>query len=447
MASIEDFKYVLTLWKEMELPRVITREIKIDLEAGKIIAIAGVRRSGKTSLVFQNIGGLMEKGVKKDNIIYINFENERLIATKAIDMDNLLVAHSQIFEAGDDKIYLFLDEIQTVENWDKWVRKIYDTKKYIILITGSSSELLSSEIATALAGRSLSYVVYPFSFKEMLESRGISIGINSIKYSAKKGIVLKALDEFLEYGSFPEVVLSDNNTRKLELLSSYFDAIFFRDIIKRYNLRETGSLNIFLKSLAGNYSTYFSSTKTHSFFNSIGFKISRVTILNFLDYSKSVFFAEILEQYTKSPRKRFARLVKSYIIDIGLARLFTEIDKGRSIENAVFIELLRRKTVSESIYYLKLKSGREIDFFVNGSQRKLIQVCYKIPNEDVKKRETAAIVEAAKMFKLAEGIIITYDYQGNEIIEGVNITYMPFWQWALFSLDKIKGSELPDRKS
>ena len=431
MARIDDFKYTLTLWKEMNIPEVIERKIKLDLDADKVIVIAGVRRSGKTSLMFQHIKELMNRRITKDNVIYVNFENERLIATKATDMDDLLVAHSQIFNPAEGTIYLFLDEIQNVENWDKWIRKVYDTKKYKIIITGSSSELLSSEIATALAGRNLSYTVYPFSFGEVLKSRGMVADIKSIKFSSKKCTMLKLLDEFLEYGSFPEVIFSINNTRKMDLLSSYFDAIFFRDIIKRYNLREIGALNIFLKIIASNYSTYFSSTKAQNYFNSMGFEISRVTILNFLEYSKSVFFAEILEQYLKSPRKRFARQVKSYIVDIVLAKLFTDIDKGRSLENAVFIELLRRKKTPDNIYYLKLKSGKEIDFIVYGKSTKLIQVCYELSSIDVKNRETSALVEAARTLKLKEGTIITYDYSGSENVDGIKIVYLPFWEWAL----------------
>ncbi len=430
MASIEDFKYVVSLWKEMKMPEIINREIKLDLNADKIITIAGVRRSGKTSIMFQYIKNLIRYGIDKDNIIYVNFENERLIATKATDLDNLFIAHLQIFNPKEGIIYLFLDEIQNVENWDKWVRKIYDIKKYRIILTGSSSKLLGSEIATALAGRNLSYIIYPFSFRELLNAKDITTNKDSIKYSTKKGIILKEFDEFLEYGSFPEVVLTNDIMRKLELLSSYFDAIFFRDIIKRYKLREIGALNIFLKILASNYSSYFSSTKTRNYFNSTGFKISRVTILNFLEYSKSVFFIYSLEQYLKSPRKRFARGVKSYIVDIGLSKLFTDIDKGRALENAVFIELLRRKSYND-FYYVKLKSGKEVDFFVTGKHKELIQVCYDISRSVTKEREILALIEAVKQFKLKEGSIITYDYKNIEYIDNIKINYIPFWEWAL----------------
>ncbi|MCW4023419.1 MAG: AAA family ATPase [Candidatus Bathyarchaeota archaeon] len=147
------------------------------------------------------------------------------------------------------RIYLFLDEIQNVKNWDKGIRKIYDLHKYRIIITGSSSELLSSEIATALAGRNISYTGYPFSFREFIKAKGIKEEKESRKYAIKKGLTLKELDEFLEYGAFPEIALTQDTNRKMEILSSYFDAIFFRDIVKRFKLRETGDLGVFLRIL------------------------------------------------------------------------------------------------------------------------------------------------------------------------------------------------------
>lgn len=431
MPTIEDFRYVLELWKNFKIPPTIKREIDVDINTDKIITIAGVRRSGKTSLMFQCIEQLLNSGIKKSNIIYVNFENERLMATKATDLDNLLIAHGMAFTPEEGLIYLFLDEIQNVENWDKWVRKIYDIHKYRIVITGSSSELLSIEIATALAGRNLSYTVYPFSFREFVRAKGIDEEKESLKYSTKKALVLKALDEFLEYGSFPEVTLANDVNRKMELLSSYFDAIFFRDIIKRYKLRETGDLAVFLKILASNYAAYFSSTKTYNYFCSVSLKVSRKTILNFLEYAKSVFFAATLEQYHKSPRKRFARQQKSYIIDLGLSKLFGEIDKGRALENVVFIELLRRRRAAEAIYYVKLKSGKEVDFMVNERNPMLIQVSFNVSSPETRRREISALAEAAKTMKQSECMIITYDYENEETVDGTRIRFVPFWTWAL----------------
>jgi hypothetical protein len=431
MATIEDFRYLIELWKDFKIPSTIRREIDVDIDADKVITIAGVRRSGKTSLMFQCIEQLLKNGVKKSQIIYINFENERLIATKATDLDNLLIAHSMAFTPQEGLIYLFLDEIQNVENWDKWVRKIYDLHKYRIIITGSSSELLSIEIATALAGRNLSYIVYPFSFREFTKAKGVNEEKESLKYSTKKGLILKELDEFLEYGSFPEVALTNNANRKMELLSSYFDAIFFRDMVKRYKLRETGDLSVFLKILANNYASYFSSPKAHNYFCSVGLKVSRKTILNFLEYATSVFFAAKLEEYHKSPKKRFASKQKTYMIDIGLSRLFGEIDRGRALENTVFIELLRRRKIGEALYYMKLKSGKEIDFMIDGRKPQLIQVCYDVSMLDTGKREVSALLEAAKALKITECTIITYDYENKEKIDGLNIKFIPFWSWAL----------------
>ncbi len=431
MPTVEDFRYVLELWKNLQIPPTIRREIDIDINSDKIITIAGVRRSGKTSLMFQCIEQLLINGIKKSNIIYINFENERLIAAQATDLDNLLIAHNMTFTPEEGIIYLFLDEIQNVDNWDKWVRKIYDMHKYRIVITGSSSELLSIEIATALAGRNLSYIVYPFSFREFVKAKGMNEDKESLKYSTKKGLVLKALDEYLEYGSFPEVALTKDTDRKMELLSSYFDAIFFRDIVKRYKLRETGDLGVFLRILASNYSAYFSSTKIYNYFCSVGLKLSRKTTLNFLDYARSVFFAASLEQYHKSPKKRFARQQKTYVIDLGLSKLFGEIDKGRALENAVFIELLRKRKVSQGIYYLKLKSGKEVDFMVNERNPQLLQVSFDVSSIETRRREVSALVEAAKTMKQSGCTIITYDYENEETVDGVQIKFVPFWIWAL----------------
>jgi uncharacterized protein len=431
MPTIEDFRYVLELWKNLQIPPTIRREINIDINTDKIITIAGVRRSGKTSLMFQCIEQLLNTGTKKSNIIYVNFENERLMATKATDLDNLLIAHGIAFTPEKGLIYLFLDEIQIVENWDKWVRKIYDLHKYRIVITGSSSELLSIEIATALAGRNLSYTVYPFSFREFVKAKGIDEEKESFRYSTNKALVLKALNEFLEYGSFPEVALANDANRKMELLSSYFDAIFFRDIIKRYKLRETGDLGVFLKILASNYAAYFSSTKVYNYFCSVGLKLSRKTILNFMEYAKSVFFAVTLEQYHKSVKKRFAMAQKSYIIDLGLSKLFGEIDKGRALENVVFIELLRRRRVAEAIYYVKLKSGKEVDFMVNERNPVLLQVSFDVSSPKTHRREISALVEAAIAMKQSECTIITYDYENDETVDGIQIRFVPFWSWAL----------------
>lgn len=228
MVTIEDFKYTITIWNGFEIPDIVERDVKIDLDSNKIIAIAGVRRSGKTHIMFQCINSLLKRGIKRDNVFYVDFENERLVGVKATDLDNLLVAHRELFNP-DVIVYVFLDEIQDVGNWDKWVRKVYDTGKYRLIVAGSSFELLSSEIATSLAGRNLTYVVYPFSFEEYVSVRGIKIS-RLQKYSPDKGIMLKATNDFLEFGSFPEIAFTPDISRRLEILSSYFNAIFFRDI-------------------------------------------------------------------------------------------------------------------------------------------------------------------------------------------------------------------------
>jgi len=404
----------------------------IDLDANKVITIAGVRRSGKTHVMFQCMNELLKNGIKSDNIFYVDFENERLVGIRATDLDNLLVAHRELFNPRGI-VYVFLDEIQVVENWEKWVRKIYDTGGYRLIISGSSTELLSMEIATSLAGRNLAYVIYPFSFEEYVNARNVKIS-KLTKYSIDRGTILKALDEFLEFGSFPEVALTQDKSRKLELLSSYFDAIFFKDIVRRYKVREVGELKIFLRIISSNYATYFSSVKSFNYFKSLGMKISRVTILKFLEYTESVFLVSLLEQYEKSVRKRISKQTKAYVIDIGVSRLFSSIDKGRSLENAVFLELRRRKGVSDSINYLRLKSGKEVDFIVGGKSMELIQVSYDVSAPDTRSREISGLVEAATKLGLRKGTVITYDYEEKETVDGISIEYVPFWIWAVPSM-------------
>ncbi|MCL5252740.1 MAG: ATP-binding protein [Candidatus Thermoplasmatota archaeon] len=429
MVTVEDFKYTITLWNGLEIPDIVERDVKIDLDSNKIVAIAGVRRSGKTHVMLQCINSLLKRGIKRDNVLYVDFENERLVGVKATDLDNLLVAHRELFNP-DGIVYVFLDEIQNVENWDKWVRKVYDTRKYRLIVTGSSSELLSSEIATSLAGRNLTYVVYPFSFEEYVSARGIKIS-RLQKYSTDRGIMLKATNDFLEFGAFPEIAFTPDISRRLEILSSYFDAIFFRDIVRRYKVREVGELNVFLRIISSNYASYFSSVKSLNYFKSIGMKISRMTILNFLGYAKSVFLVGLLEPYEKSVRKRVSRQSKSYIIDIGVSRLFSDIDKGRSLENAVYLELLRKKGQADTINYLRLKSGKEVDFIFGGRRKELIQVCYDVSDESTRSRETGAIVESALKLGLKKGTVITYDYEGKEVVDGISIQFIPFWIWAI----------------
>jgi len=432
MVTIEDFKYVITLWKDSKIPDIVKRDVMIDLDANKVITIAGVRRSGKTHVMFQCMNELLKNGIKSDNIFYVDFENERLVGIRATDLDNLLVAHRELFNPRGI-VYVFLDEIQVVENWEKWVRKIYDTGGYRLIISGSSTELLSMEIATSLAGRNLAYVIYPFSFEEYVNAGNVKIS-KLTKYSIDRGTILKALDEFLEFGSFPEVALTQDKSRKLELLSSYFDAIFFKDIVRRYKVREVGELKIFLRIISSNYATYFSSVKSFNYFKSLGMKISRVTILKFLEYTESVFLVSLLEQYEKSVRKRISKQTKAYVIDIGVSRLFSSIDKGRSLENAVFLELRRRKGVSDSINYLRLKSGKEVDFIVGGKSMELIQVSYDVSAPDTRSREISGLVEAATKLGLRKGTVITYDYEEKETVDGISIEYVPFWIWAVPSM-------------
>src|SRR3989344_5566708 len=194
-----DYKQIITFWKEFDIPKALEREVKLDINIDFIITITGPRRAGKTYFCFQLINQLISKEISKDNIFYINFEDNKLLGAESKDLDKLLETFFELSQINKkQKIYLFFDEIQTVKNWDSWVRTINDVRKDIqIILTGSSSKLLSKEISTKLRGRVLNYEIFPLSFKEMLNWKNIKYDFKTISYSKYKIEIKKLFSSFV----------------------------------------------------------------------------------------------------------------------------------------------------------------------------------------------------------------------------------------------------------
>ena len=434
----EDFKAVLVWWKRLRLPDTVSRELALPMSSTQVISVVGVRRCGKTYLLLDTIKQLL-KGLEKDNIVYVNFEHERLRNLDAGDLGELLVAHREIFEPNDAKpAHLFLDEIQNVRDWDKWVRRVYDEKKFSIFITGSSSKLLSREIATSLRGRCLSFTLYPFSFAEFLRAKNYSVeNIAEIQYSEEKGRMLKLLREYMEFGGFPEVVLSPDEETKYKLLSSYFETIFYKDIAERYKVKNLALLDNFLRYAINNYSSYLSLTKTEKYFKSTGIKCSKKTLANCLRYSETVFLLFPLEIFSYKIKDRMQYPKKIYCVDTGIinrfAAKFSE-NLGRLTENVAYLELRRRfEAPRHEIFYWKDHQQREVDFVIKEGLRvkQLLQVCWDPTDEKTKKREIGGLVKAMEEFKLNKGLVLTGDHEGEETVKKKRIVYKPLWKWLL----------------
>ncbi|MFN4133479.1 MAG: ATP-binding protein [Candidatus Hadarchaeales archaeon] len=412
------------------------------MSSTQVVSVVGVRRCGKTYLLLDRIKQLL-KGLEKDNIVYVNFEHERLRNLDANDLEELLVAHREIFEPNDAKpIYLFLDEIQNVRDWDKWVRRIHDERRFRIFITGSSSKLLSREIATSLRGRCISFILYPFSFAEFLKVKNYSIeSLAEVQYSEERGKVLKLLREYMQFGGFPEVVLSPDEETKYKLLSSYFETIFYKDIAERYKVKNLALLDSFLRYAISNFSSYLTLTKIEKYFKSTGIKCSKKTLANFLRYSESVFLLFPVEIFSYKIKDRMQYPKKIYCVDTGVINRFANFSEnlGRLAENIVYLELKRRfEAPRHEIFYWKDHQQREVDFVIKEGLRvkQLLQVCWDPTDEKTKKREVAGLVKTMEEFRLKEGLVITEDFEGEEEVDGKQIVYKPLWKWLLEQGDK-----------
>jgi|Deesub1362A_J573_1020465.scaffolds.fasta_scaffold00005_385 hypothetical protein len=420
----ETIKELIILSQEQEV-KLIKRDLKIHF-AGRINSIIGPRRAGKTFFIYQNIKQLKKKN--KDKIIYINFEDERLLPIKKQDLDLILEAYYELYpENKGEKLYVFFDEIQAAPHWQYFVRRLHDQENIEICITGSSSRLLSKEIATQLRGRTLTYFIFPYSFKEFLKAKGIALE-RHFEYKPILYKIKKLLEEYTEFGGFPEITDKDD-LLKTKILQEYFDLIFYKDLVERYKIRNFDIVKEIQLYLVNNFSSYFSTNKYYKLLKSQGKKVSKNTLFTYISCIEDINFAFLVPKYGKL-KEQFANPKKVYIIDTGLINAVAfkvSKDIGRLYENIVFIELKRR---GKEVYYWKNKY--ECDFLVKEREKikEAIQVCYEITEEN-KEREVNGIVEAMEEFKLKEGLVITGDHEGEETIKDKKIVYKPLWKWLL----------------
>jgi len=426
-----DYKKIIVQWKEFSIPDALPRMVKINLDTEFILAITGPRRSGKTYLCFYLMKSLMKR-VSKENILYINFEDEKLLQADAEDIDNLVNTYYELFNINNkQKIYLFLDEIQNVKNWDAWVRRIQETKKNIkLVLTGSSSKLLSKEISTKLRGRVINIEVFPLSFKELLEWRHISYNLKTIEHSKDRFKIKKLFTSYLRDGGYPAIVL--NAEQKDTILQNYYESMIFKDVIERYKVKEIKKLKIIAKLLFESLSKYISYNKTANRLKSLGFDVSKNTIINYISYFEDAYLFFQNLRYEYSLTKQLGAIKKIYCIDNGLVNAVSfrfSDNVGRAFENLVYIELKRRK---KEVYYHK--SRYECDFIINDKNRIVdaIQVCYSLYDEKTRKRELRGLLEAMEKFKLKKGMIITEDESKIEKINKKEIVYVPLWKWLLY---------------
>jgi len=329
---------------------------------------------------------------------------------------------------------LFLDELQAIDEWSKWLRRIYDTEDFFIFVTGSSSKLSTKEIPTELRGRFLSVHVFPLSFAEFLKFKDVRIDKKSLDYSKnEKAKVLKLLNEYIKFGGLPEVVLADEE-RKIEILQNYYKTVVNRDIIERFKVKNEQGIKSLLRLLLN--STSYSLNKSYNILKSMNLTIGKTALVHYVSYIETSYFLYSLPIFSKKIKNQLQYPRKIYFIDNGfitaLSLKFSD-RLSQLYENIAFVELNRRKMSNQEIYYWRSEQKEEVDFVIQRLLKveQLIQVCFNIDEHDTKKREISALLKASIELQCNNLIVITEDYEKTEKIKGKKIKYIPLWKWLL----------------
>ncbi|MCX7121521.1 MAG: ATP-binding protein [Gammaproteobacteria bacterium] len=392
---------------KLQCVSIIHRDAVFPVADNKIKVAIGMRRAGKTSFLLQTIQSLLTKNISITQILYINFEDDRLMPLTREKCAKLIEAFYALYPENHDRhCYFFLDEIQMAPDWAVIIRRFHDSKNATIYLSGSSAKLLSKEIHTSLRGRSLSTEIWPMSFKEYLLAKKTNFQTNL--FSQKKQDQLKKYFEaYLIGGGFPEVVDFDSDVR-IKTLQEYIDVVIYRDIIERHGVKSTALLKYLILFVIQNSGASFSINKFYNDVKSQGYQISKDVLYDYMHYIEDAYLAFSVALYDRSLRKVQTNPKKIYAIDPGLINaviLNKQYDFGRLFETVVYLDL-RRQGCKVSYYITRERF--EVDFLaqtVDGRQ-KLIQVCWDVSDEETLARETRALKAAEKELKI-EGEIIT----------------------------------------
>lgn len=417
------------------LPEGVERRLygRVEL-SGKATAVVGTRRAGKTTFVHQLRRERLARGVPRTSLPYVNFEDERLAGLDGRHLGFLLEEYGRRVPeaAASGPVFWCFDEIQLVPGWERFVRRLLDAGGVQVLVTGSSAALLSREIATAMRGRAWEVAIFPFSFAEALDNRGLPAPADAgFLAAAERARIEHAFLEWLAAGGFPEAQGLDEGSRR-QLLRDYVDVAMLRDVVERHQVSNVLGLRWLVRHLLGNAAGTFSVEKFHAALKSQGVAISRDTLHQLLAHLEDCFLVRTVWLETASERQRMVNPRKIYPVDPGFIPIFDRSGRGNlghALETAVLIELERRRC---AVTYVRTPGGFEVDFLSrepDGSAH-LIQVCADASAADTAARELRALDEARKMHPEARPWLLTLTRDGAPAgAEGV--TVQPAYQWML----------------
>lgn len=392
------------------------------LEDNVNYCFVGIRRTGKSYMMYQQIKNLQTKGVPLSQIIYVNFEDERLLEITVDDLNTILEIGLEL--AGiDNKPYLFLDEIQNINGWEKFARRLADMK-YHINITGSNSKMLSNEIASTLGGRFMIMNIYPYSFTEYLVAKGKDKNFCDAISTKDRADVISQYNEYVTYGAFPELVDIKN---KRDYLSSIYQTVYLGDIITRNKVTNDFAIKLILKKIAETITKPLSFNRLTNIIKSTGISLGKQTVINYLGYITDSYLLFSIPNYAaKLALKETSP--KYYFMDTGFLELMLLDCKSAQLENLVAIELIRRYGKDDVFYF---ENNVEIDFYIP-SEGLAVQVSMQVlDNIDTKERETRAFIRLNNFIHLSKCILITNAEEAILDYEGITINVVPIWEWLL----------------
>ncbi len=423
--------------QEGRLETGVPRRLRAEAVRGKASVCIGVRRSGKSTYLFQLIQRLLDTGVPRQNILYLNLFDDRLHNLREDNLGMVAEAYYSIYpeKKNAETVYCFFDEIQAVRGWEPFVDRLMRTEDCQVYLTGSSARMLSKEIATQMRGRALSWEVFPFSFREFLDFKGIE---NEGALSTRARLMVqKGFEEYWQAGGFPEVAGLSRRLR-VKIHQEYFHAIVLRDLVERHDVPHPRAVTDLAHWLVDNTASLYSVNRLTGYLKSLGHKAPKSAVSDYLEWLEDAYFLFTVRIFDASLARSNTNPKRVYCVDHAMVTSVSSgvlLNSGHLLENLVFTALRR---LHPEVYYYKTRAGREVDFVVpsRGQPRLLVQVCESLVDPRTREREVAALGEAMAELGVERGTIVTRNHDEKLDVEAGTIEVVPAWRFLL---------DLPDR--
>jgi len=414
----------------------VPRRLRIELLPGNVAVCIGVRRCGKSTYLFQQIKRLRDTGVPRENILYLNLFDDRLYPLQQLGPGLIIDAYFSLYpeKKNTETVYCFFDEIQILPRWEAFISRLMNTEQCQIYLTGSSAHMLSREIATQLRGRALAWEMFPFSFREFLDWKGID---SAAPFSTRRQLLIRhAFEQYRACGGFPEV-LGVSPSLRTRIHQEYFHTILFRDLVDRHDISHPRAVADLARKLMDNIASMYSVNRLTEYLKTLGHKAPKTAVSNYMTWFEDAYFLFSVSIFDPSIVRRNVNAKKIYCVDHALAASVASgmcLNSGHLLENLVFTALRR---VYPELYYYRTRSGKEVDFVVpeRGHIRALVQVCESMADTRTRARETGALQEAMGELDIHDSVIVTLEDEDELNTESGTVRIIPAWRFLL---------ELPD---